>query len=263
MKDQNRKEMLKDEYYFLTDTAVLAGEIMLKHGAEVYRVEDTIQRILKTSKLQQVETVVMGTCIIASLSNPDMNAITVSRRIHAEGTDLGKIHDVNDISRKYCSGKMSLYETFHELKKVDSSCRYRRWMHLAASMLVAMSFCILYGGSVTDVFPAILCGASVYLTGEIGSRLKLASFITVLMSSFVLSLIAFAMAYILPVPVHTDKVIVGTLMLLVPGLALTNASRDVLMGNYISGSARLLEALVTALSVALGAGFAMVIANLA
>lgn len=251
--------MTQSDYNLLADTAILAGEIMLKSGAEVNRVEDTIQRILEVSNLKHVETVVMGTCIIASISNPDMNAITVSRRVHAETTNLGKIDDVNEVSRKFCSRKISLKEAFHQLKKIEARRRYSNRMHLLASMMVAFLFCILFGGSVRDLLPAILSGTSVYFSEKICSRKRTAAFITSMFSAFILSMIAFLIDAAIPWRIHRDEVITGTLMLLVPGLAITNASRDILMSNYISGAARLLEALILALAVALGTGIALFI----
>ena len=43
------------DYQALIEMAVLAGEIMLVSGAEVYRIEDTVSRILKQSGLEGIE----------------------------------------------------------------------------------------------------------------------------------------------------------------------------------------------------------------
>ena len=48
-------------------------------------------------------------------------------------------------------------------------------------------------------------------------------------------------------------------MPLVPGLAITNAIRDIIAGDYISGGARLFDAVVVAIALAAGAGSVMYI----
>ena len=59
-----------------------------------------------------------------------------------------------------------------------------------------------------------------------------------------------------------DTVIVSSLMPLVPGVAITNAVRDTLQGDYISGSARMLEAFLKAASIALGVGIGVMLYRL-
>ena len=48
-------------------------------------------------------------------------------------------------------------------------------------------------------------------------------------------------------------------MILTPGVAITNSLRDIMSGDYISGTARMLEALLTATFIAVGVGIMMVI----
>ena len=64
------------DYRLLMDTAVLAGEIMLSSGAETYRVEDTIAHMLKMANLKHTHVFVTATGFFATLSDPNMDAIT-------------------------------------------------------------------------------------------------------------------------------------------------------------------------------------------
>ena len=52
------------DYQSLTDTAVLAGEIMLKNNAETYRCEETITHMLEAQKPGRAEAVVLTTSIV-------------------------------------------------------------------------------------------------------------------------------------------------------------------------------------------------------
>ena len=59
-----------------------------------------------------------------------------------------------------------------------------------------------------------------------------------------------------------DKIIIGDIMLLIPGLAMTNAIRNILSGNTISGFIRLAESLIWTGSIAGGFMLAMLAAGL-
>ena len=96
------------DYKLLVNTAVLAGETMLKNGAETYRVEDTIRHILRTANVETAETIVLLTGIVVTLDDPDIDTITTMRRVKGHGTNLNRIDQVNRISRQYCSGEISL-----------------------------------------------------------------------------------------------------------------------------------------------------------
>ena len=105
------------DYRLLMDTSILAGEIIMEKGGEAYRAEETVNRMLNTSNAKHVEVVVMGTSMVATVSNPYRDAITATRRIRRRGTNLHRIAQVNDISREMCDGKLSLEECTETLKR--------------------------------------------------------------------------------------------------------------------------------------------------
>ena len=53
---------------------------------------------------------------------------------------------------------------------------------------------------------------------------------------------------------NSDKIIIGGIMLLVPGLAITNAIRDTMAGDLVAGNARMMEAFFVSVAIATGAG---------
>ena len=63
--------------------------------------------------------------------------------------------------------------------------------------------------------------------------------------------------------VNLELVVAGTAMPLLPGVAITNAIRDTLQGDYVSGAARVMEAFVRAVSCAVGIGVGLYLGNLA
>ena len=106
-------------YKLLVDTAALAGEIMLSSGAETYRVEDTMYHILKTSESEAIEALALLTGIIVTVNDKTMEQpLTVMKTINDRVTNMKNIIKVNDISRKYCNGDISLEDAYQKLQKV-------------------------------------------------------------------------------------------------------------------------------------------------
>ena len=94
-------------YQMLMDTAIKVGEIMLSHGAEAHRVEDTVYRILKTANLQTTEVFVIMTGMFATLSDPSMETITITKRVRFKGNNLKQI----------CYAEMKLRNKINEFNK--------------------------------------------------------------------------------------------------------------------------------------------------
>ena len=231
----------------IANMAVLAGEIMLRSGAETYRVEDTIKHILDTAGTAETEALVMLTGIIVTINRPGQEPVTIMRRVHDRGTNMHRIVEVNEISRKYCAGELSAEETQQKLKNIKGR-QYTVRIYNLATVLVPAGFAPLFGGG----FRALM---------TIGKRVRISSFILNILCTAGIAVTAAGLKMWIPA-LNIDTVIISCIMPLVPGVAITNAIRDTLRGDYISGGARALEAFVTAAAVAIGAGVGMASMNL-
>ena len=259
----------------IANMAVLAGEIMLRSGAETYRVEDTIKHILDTAGgagapgtgiggsesagAVRTESLVMLTGIIVTIERPGQEAITVMRRVHDRGTNMHRIVEVNEISRKYCAGDLSAEETWEKLKSIKGR-QYTVWMYNIATVLVPAGFAPLFGGGLREIFAAGAVGILLAVIMTIGKRMRISSFILNMICAGGVAAAAMVLKAWYPI-LNMDTVIISGIMPLVPGVAITNAIRDTLRGDYISGGARALEAFVTAAAVAIGAGVGIAAMN--
>ncbi|MGC4020218.1 MAG: threonine/serine exporter family protein [Muricomes sp.] len=248
------------DYKLVMNMAVMAGELMLRSGAETHRAEDTMYHILRTANTDTVEASVMMTGIVATISNPDMEPITVIKRVQERKTNLNRIVRVNEISRNYCAGVISLEEACEELKGIGGK-QYSVWFYNLATIMVPVGFALLFGGGSWEVFSAAVVGAVMALVITVGKRLHINGFILDTLTSLGLAVASlFIKSQISSLDI--DVVIVSAIMPLVPGVAITNAVRDTLEGDYISGGARILEAFLKAAAVALGVGTGMVLMGL-
>lgn len=245
-------------YKMLMEMAIRVGETMLSHGAEAHRVEDTVYRILKTANLQTTEVFVIMTGLFATLADPSIETITMTKRVRSQGNNLKQICYANEISRQYCDGALTLEEAY-DLINEGCSWEYTYKMYMIGIMMVVTPFPLLVDGTLLDCAIALL--ASVIVAGSLywAGKIKMHPFLKDLTVSFLSGLTYMVLDRVLPIPVHQDAIIIACIMPLVPGVAITNAIRDTLNGDYVSGAARAVEAFIKALSIALGVGISLMI----
>lgn len=245
-------------YQMLMDTAIKVGEIMLSHGAEAHRVEDTVYRILKTAGLQTTEVFVIMTGLFATLSDPSMETITITKRVRFKGNNLKQICYANEISRKFCNGEITL-EQAYEMTMRGYQWEYTHMMAIVGKMMVVTTFPLLVGGTLTDCGVAflmsIIVGGSIYWA----DKTHIHPFLRDLGISFLAAIAFVGLDWLLPFRISQDAIIIACIMPLVPGVAITNAIRDTLNGDYVSGAARALEAFIKALAIALGVGLGLML----
>lgn len=244
-------------YKLLVDTAMLAGEIMLLGGAETYRIEDTMSRILKLSGLEKTETFVTPTGIFLTLGDSSIDAISLVRRVDNRITNISYIYETNNISRQLCTGTITLEEAYGYLKKIKDTKQYSNLAYYVCTILASLSFSVLLGGDWLNCFIAGLNGGIIVLTLMATKKLKMNTFIKNMIASILIALNSMFFMQFLGSAIQLDIVIGGSIMPLLPGVAITNAIRDTLQGDYMSGGARAIEAFVSATSTAAGIGVGM------
>lgn len=234
--------------------AIYAGEIMMKNGAEIYRVEDTITRICKACGINYVEVFATPTGIFVSLDKGgEDDVLTYVKRIKGSNTDLSKISSVNHFSRQFTTTDLSVDEGMKILKEIDDKPSYPLFIRLLGAAMIASTFCLLFGGAFIDFCIAILSGMMCYTFSLLLKKLDINSFVTGFCCCGLAAFIAISSSTAIPAASY-DPIIIGTLMLFVPGVALTNSIRDFLSGDMLSGVSRMVEAVLTAVSLAAGAG---------
>lgn len=243
-------------YKALFKTAMLAGEIMSQSGAETFRVEDTMIRILKTSQLQSVEVYATTTGIVATLSDPTIEPITGVARISNRSNNLSRIYEVNQVSRDICDGCISVEEGCDRLVKIRSRKIYTDLTLIIAGVVSTFGFAGLFGGSLIDCFIAAVNGFAIMLIGKFSDNRVGSAFMIDAAKSFVLAFLTMISTRLFS-DIHSEIVIIGSIMPMVPGIPITNAIRDTLQGDYNSGTARAVEAFVISLGIAVGVGLGM------
>jgi uncharacterized membrane protein YjjP (DUF1212 family) len=231
------------------DTCLLAGEIMLKNGGETYRTEETMALIARAAGMDSVNSSATPTSIILSFRSMDRDHTRMIRTPNRT-INLNKVTLVNDVSRRFVSGKISLAEAYQLLLEIDQKKPlYPRWMLHMAAGLASGSFAMLIGGSWDDLIPAALAALTVNVSLEFLEQFLRIKFFTEFTSALAGGLAAVLFVILFP-HLHLDILIIGAMLPLFPGIAITNSLRDLMAGDLIAGVSRGAEAILTALSVA-------------
>lgn len=236
----------------ILEVANYAGKIMLQSGAEAYRVEETMNRICISLGVESASSFATPTVIISSVSHNGAIKSLVER-ISNRSVDLQKIHKVNDLARNINRDNITLEELKKSLKEIEEEKRYSNKTTILFSAIGAFGFVFLFGGSLRDAIAAFFIGLAVKYISIKCDNIGINSFFNTSISAGILALLA-----IISIKINLandmDKVIIGSIMLLVPGLAITNAIRDTVAGDLVSGLARGAEAFLIAIAVAVGTG---------
>jgi len=223
------------------------AKTLLTNGAETYRVEETASYIIKHYATKKAEIIISPTAIICGVENEKGGVI---KRIEKRGINLTKVHLTINLSREIMAKNLSLEEAQKKLDEINRTENYsKRSLNLSAAISCAAFNFLLGGGfrelAVTFVIAYLL---KMLLTKLLSGRTNV--FFNTLIGGSFAALMAITANFALTL--NVDTVIISTIMLLVPGVALVNAFRDILEGHYIAGSSRLMEALFIAFCLAIG-----------
>ncbi len=236
-------------------TAMDVGEGILRCGGEIRRVEDTVTRICRAYGAVHVEVFTITSLIIASVRMADGSYSSQTRRILQNSTDLHRLRLYNEISRDICGGGLGIDEAQRRIKLAKHSKPYPAWMMYVGAVFGAGGFALFFGGSWLDGIAAAVIGVLMMLL-ENHKPAFVNSMAQATISSFVAGVLAelsmyFGMCH------NMDIVMIGTIMLLIPGMTIGTSMRDMLCGDIATGSLRLTQSLLLACVIALGYGAAM------
>lgn len=236
----------------LARAATKAGMILLESGAETYRVEDTMKRICEAYGADVVDAYATPTLLIISFSIHHELYHNV-KRTQIKTVDLSKIDKVNDLSRSILATSMPLEEFYIRLEKIHEEKPYPKGIMIFAAALCTFGFAFFFRGTMRDALCAFVIGALLKICMIELDKIDFNSFFKYLMGGAITTILAILCTK-WNLCDSMDTLIISVIMLLVPGLAITNAIRDTVSGDLVSGMARTTEAILIAVAIALGSG---------
>lgn len=241
--------------HLLANTAMLAGIILLVSGADIFRVEDTMNRMLSLNN-NKATAFVLATGITLTVKC-EKETITLIERVEERATNLNRIYEVNCISRDLSSRKIVLEKANELLLALEHKIQYGEKLRFVSLIGVTFGFAILLGGDIGTCMAAAVAGLALALVKWILSGWNFNYFFRNAIYSFVITLTSHVLYKTVMPGIDFNTVVISALMPMVPGVTFTTGVRDTFNGDYTSGMARILEAIVIALAVSSGTGIAI------
>lgn len=242
MNDEKRKHLI-------IDTCILAGKIMLENGSEVYRVEDLITRIAENAGEKNSVCYITATGIFVGFRS---SSYTQLENVTERNINLEKVSAVNELSRRFATKELTLEELYQRLSTITTDApTFSVPLQILAAGIVSCTLMYIFGGSWQDF-------AATFVIGMIGFSITLLikkwidiAYLDDFVAAFSIGFLAY-LAVTFHLAQSIDNIIIGAVMPLVPGVAITNSFRDILAGHLISGTARFTEAIFVAGSIGIG-----------
>lgn len=239
----------------IAEIAIRAGEILLCSGAEIYRVEDTILRIFRSYNVE-CECFVLLTGIFISAEGTDGETVTVIKRLKGHTINLHRIDLVNTFSRNLEIHPLPYSEAMGILKTIQNAPSYSFYSKLGCAGLTAFVYTLLFKGKLLDACAALIISMVIFTIKEKMSEIGLVQFFEFFISGLLAGTLSLIATLLFPI-LDVYKIIIGAIMILVPGVAITNGIKDALYGDTVSSLYRISEAAF--ISVAIGAGVGIVL----
>lgn len=259
-KDVAEKKTQKKNDEEVMELAIQAGHILLENGAEIFRVEETMNRICRYYDVQSGSHFVLSNGIFATAGDSRERFFAKVQHIPVSGTHLDKVAAVNQLSREIEEGKYTVTEAMGELERIKTMPEKRKLIQIMASGIGSAAFCCLFGGNAIDSLVAFGAGLILYTYVFFISGPYLSKIVGNVGGSTLVTIIC-AFFHVMGIGDHLNFMIIGSIMPLIPGVPFTNAIRDVADGDYISGSVRMLDAMLIFFCIAIGVGLGIAIVN--
>ena len=238
------------EAVILSELAAEAGAIMLANGAEIYRVEDTVERIIRSQKaIKDVDAFSSFNVIIISFSYKG-EIHSNMRRVKTRSNNLHYVDKVNTFSRDFSKGTYSLEEALLEIKNIKKSEGTKVSLKVLGATLAAGAYSILLGAGLAEILSSFIVGFLGYEFSLILEKNKLNYFVVHFFYGIFVSLLSIIINLFLPLSI--DVVIISSMMAFVPGIMITNAVRDLMSGDAASGMTGSIMAILISTALALG-----------
>lgn len=255
------------EWYVMEDNtsalelSFLMGTLLLQNGAEISRVQDTMERVVKAYNVDEFGVYVITNGIFANGVENGVSKHTAIQYVKTSSIHFGRIAALNQLSREICAGKLSVSDAFEVAHKIKDIPYTKDWLMILASGIGCAGFCYVFGGTIRDTIAAFIVGLIVQAFLSATDKISMGKITSNLLASAIATIGAI---FFLKVNLgqNLDYIIAGSLIRLVPGVALTTAIRDFFNSDYLSGTIRIIDVIIVGGCIAIGAGVIVKLASM-
>jgi uncharacterized membrane protein YjjP (DUF1212 family) len=232
------------------------GRALHSYGEASHRLEDMLGAMSDRLGLHGAQFFTQPTSIMASFG-PVERQHTHMLRVEPGDVNLGRLAAVEDVSREVAQGRITPVEGTHRINAIaDAPPPYGPFATTLAFAGISGATCQLLGGGGREIFAASLLGLGVRLFSLLAGRQPRLLRVFEPLAAFLTSAAAVALAHLVG-PLSVLVATLAGLIVLLPGLTLTTALRELSSRQLASGTARLSGAFITFL----GLGFGVALGN--
>ncbi len=234
------------------------AEALLCYGAEISRVEETIQRVSDHFQVEEVEMYVITNGLFINLHQQKDYTSTRLKYVPSIAVNLKKLCDINELSRRIEQENLPVDTALKRLEEIRNAENEPAWELILSSGVGAAAFGYLFGGGLWDCVAAFVCGVilQMFFSFLEEKKVNISKVLLDIIGGLLVTIICVIMNRI-GVSDHLNLAIAGAIIPMIPGVAFTNGIRDIVDGDYLSGCVRLLDAILVFCSIAIGVGLGL------
>lgn len=231
--------------------AVEIGNEMLSNGAEIYRVEESMARIIESFHIHRYHIYTISNAIFVNIREGEPDAVSTVRQVPLGAINLYRLTQLNQLTRDLTEHKCTMEEAFLRIEIYKKAIIYRPFTLILFGGLAGFAFCYLLGGTWLDsIFAFFISMLEEHLLLTLDVK-KISGILKNIAASFLVTVVS-CLLTLTPLPLSSDNMIIGAIMLLVPGVGITTAIRDYLNAEYLSGTIRLVSAFLVGFCIVVG-----------
>ena len=253
--------ILSEKKDMIFDLVMKAGEILLHNGAEIFRVRQTMEIIAKAYGVRTVNVYVISNGIFCTMNIDGYFFSTQIKEVPIDSVHLGRVAEVNNLSRAIVAGRYTMEEAMEELERIENIPYAPNFSRILSAGIGSAAFCYLLGGSAYDSIVSFISGFVLFCFIIFTEKHKFPKVIKIVIGSAWVTFISILL-FTLGLGDSLDHIIIGSIICLVPGVALTTSIRDFFNGDYLSGTIHLVDTLLVATSISAGVSVMLKIWNI-
>jgi len=227
------------------------AEGLLCSGADIHKIEENFRKIGKTYGVKELSAFIIPTLITANVQLEGDFGLSLSRRVPIENitTNLRQLSRLNEITHICRHRAMPLDELQRRLEEAKQPIKTSTFY--LGSALIAFSFALFFGGSLWDAAASVLLAFAICFIQRVVSKLIPNRFAQSFLCALIIGVAAELMGRMFG-GLQPDKILIGDIMLLIPGITVTFSVRDIIVGDTGSGTIRLIDGLFVTGAMAFG-----------
>lgn len=244
------------------ELCVRVGQVLLRNGGEIFRVQETMERIAAAYGVESFNAYVLTNGVFASIDENGQTHSAEIRMVPLSPVHLGRVSAVNSLSREIAQGMHTIEEAFGRIEEISRIPPTSTLTQIISAGFGSGCFCFIFGGEPYDWIAATVAGAILWVFVLLAGKWNLSRIMTNILGSALVAVCCIFASMIAPDAGRIDRMVIGSIVPLLPGVPLTNSIRDFLNGDYLSGTIRLIDAVLIACCIAIGVGLVLKVHSL-